>query len=107
VNGIHLRIYTTENRKHGGTLVYEWLLAEARKLGAHGGSAFIALAGFGRHGRMHEQHFFELAGEVPVLVEFVLEEALAMRLLERLAEEGLELFYTWSAIEHGTAGRGA
>jgi PII-like signaling protein len=30
------------------------------KLGIHGGSAFKAIAGFGRHGVLHEDHFFEL-----------------------------------------------
>ncbi|MFT3790053.1 MAG: DUF190 domain-containing protein [Rudaea sp.] len=44
-------------------LLYEWLLERARKLGIHGGSAFRAIAGYGRHGRLHEQQFFELAGE--------------------------------------------
>jgi PII-like signaling protein len=54
VKGIHLRLYTYESRKHQGRLVYEWLLDHAKKLGIHGGSAFRAMAGFGRHGRMHE-----------------------------------------------------
>jgi len=50
--------------------LYEWLLEEAKSLGVHGGSAFRAIAGFGRHGRMHEDTFFELAGELAVKVEF-------------------------------------
>src|SRR3569832_1226466 len=74
MKGIHLRLYTYENRKHGAALLYEWLLERAREMGVHGGSAFRAIAGFGRHGRLHDQHFFELAGDVPVLVEFVLAE---------------------------------
>ncbi|MHB1592333.1 MAG: DUF190 domain-containing protein [Sulfuricella sp.] len=30
-----------------------------------------AIAGYGRHGILHEYHFFELAGDLPVMVEFV------------------------------------
>ena len=94
MKGIHLRLYTYENRKHGAALLYEWLLERAREMGVHGGSAFRAIAGFGRHGRLHEQHFFELAGDVPVLIEFVLAESDADALLDLLRREDLHLFYT-------------
>ncbi|HTI95897.1 MAG TPA: DUF190 domain-containing protein [Rudaea sp.] len=93
MNGIHLRFYTYENRKHGGKLEYEWLLEFAKARGVHGGSAFRAIAGFGRHGRLHEQHFFELAGDVPVLVEFIADEAAADALIEALRSENVNLFF--------------
>ena len=101
MNGVHLRFYTYEDRKHHGLLVYEWLLQNARKLGIHGGSAFRAMAGYGRHGKLHEQHFFELAGEVPVLVEFILGEDEADKLIALLREEGLDLFYAKLPAEYG------
>ena len=53
MNGIHLRLYTCENRKHGGVPLHDWLLERARHMGIHGGSAFRAIAGFGRQGKMH------------------------------------------------------
>jgi len=93
MTGIHLRFYTYESRKHGASLMYEWLLAAGKHAGIHGGSAFRALAGFGRHGRMHEQHFFELAGDEPVLVEFLCTEAEADALLDALRAENVQLFY--------------
>ena len=101
MNGVHLCFYTYEDRKHHGLLVYEWLLQNARKLGIHGGSAFRAMAGFGRHGKLHEQHFFELAGEVPVLVEFILDPDEADKLVALLREEGLDLFYAKLPAEYG------
>src|SRR5512135_600874 len=94
MKGIHLRFYTYENRKHHGALLYEWLLERAKQLGVHGGSAFRAIAGFGRHGHLHEQHFFELAGDVPVLVEFILGEAEAEALLDSLRREKIHLFFS-------------
>lgn len=99
MKGIHLRFYTYENRKHGGALLYDWLLARARELGVHGGSAFRAIAGFGRHGRLHEQHFFELAGDVPVLVEFILGDDQADALIDLLRREKIHLFYARVATE--------
>lgn len=104
MNGFLLRFYTYENRQHQSLLVYEWLLDRARKLGIQGGSAFRAVAGYGRHGRIHEQHFFELAGEVPVLVEFIVTEPQATRMLELLRNEALHLFYAKVAAEYGDTG---
>lgn len=63
MKGCLLRFYMQENRKHGHILLYEWLLEQAKKIGIHGGSAFRAIAGFGRDDAIHEQHFFELAGD--------------------------------------------
>lgn len=103
MNGSHLRFYTYENRKHGGTLLYEWLLESAKSLGIHGGSAFRAIAGYGRHGRLHEQQFFELAGEVPVLVEFLVDDGEAERLLALLRAEGVDLFYARLPARYGTS----
>jgi PII-like signaling protein len=99
MKGIHLRFYTYESRKHGGALLYEWLLEFARERGVSGGSAFRAIAGYGRHGRLHEQHFFELAGDVPVLVEFICGAGQADALLDALRAEHVHLFYARSEIE--------
>ena len=101
MKGIHLRFYTYENRRHDGKLLYESLLEYARKQGIHGGSAFRAIAGFGRHGRLHEQHFFELAGEVPVLVEFLVDAAHADRLLADLRTQRIDVFYSRIASDFG------
>ena len=64
MTGTLLRFYVHENRRHHHVLLYDWLLEEAKKLGIRGGSAFRAIAGFGRHGILHAEHFFELAGDV-------------------------------------------
>lgn len=101
MQGTHLRFYTYENRRIHGELAYEWLLEHAKRRGIHGGSAFRAVAGFGRHGRLHEQHFFELAGDVPVLVEFILTDAESDSLLASLREEKIHLFYALIPTEFG------
>jgi uncharacterized protein len=93
MNGTYLRFYVHENVKHHHRLLYEWLLEHARAIGVHGGSAFRAIAGFGRHGVLHEQHFFELAGDLTVKVEFILTDEMADRLLESLRHENVSVVY--------------
>jgi PII-like signaling protein len=108
MNGCFLKFYVAENHRYHKRLAYEWLLEEAQKLGLHGGSAFRALAGFGRHGRLHEEGFFELAGDLPVEVSFVLSNEEADRFLAHVAGQGLNLFYLRVPVEFGfTDGGGA
>jgi len=96
-----LSFYTSEKQHHAGRPVYEWLLEEAKSLGAHGGSAFRAIAGFGRHGQMHEETFFELAGELAVKIEFVIEDDLAEEFLEKIRGEGIRIFYVKQSVQSG------
>lgn len=105
MQGVYLRFYVQETARHRGKLTYEWLLEQARALGIAGGSAFRAIAGYGRHGQLHEEHFFELAGNMPVQVSFAVRPADAERLLEYLASERLELFYLRSPVEIGVTGK--
>jgi len=72
--GVHLTFYCHSRTKHDGMLLSEWLLEQARKNGLGGGSVFRAIAGFGRHGVLHEEQFFELADDLPVKIEFLLRE---------------------------------
>lgn len=107
MQGTYLRFYMHENRKHHGLLLYEWLLEKAKTAGIHGGSAFRAIAGFGRHGILHEQHFFELAGDLTVEVEFLLEDAQAESLLEALHRENVRVVYARTRAEFGMIGNGS
>jgi PII-like signaling protein len=104
VNVVCLQVFVSEASRHHGKLTYEWLLDAAQGLGVAGGSAFRSLAGFGRHGR-RDAGFFELAGELPVVVEFFVEDALADRILQTVADAGLELVYAKLPAETGVTGR--
>ena len=104
MQGTYLKLYVQEAHRHHGILAYEWLLEEAKKLGLPGGSAFRAIAGFGRHGKLHEEHFFELAGNQPVEVGFALTDDEAQRFLAHLAGEKLRMFYIKVPLEMGVVG---
>ena len=101
MTGTILRFYVHENRIHRHVALYEWLLEQARKMGIHGGSAFRAIAGFGRHGILHEEHFFELAADMTVQVEFVVTDAQANDFLAFLAKERVSIFYARVPGEFG------
>lgn len=100
MNVVCLQVFVSEASRHHGKLTYEWLLDTAQELGIAGGSAFGALAGFGRHGR-RDAGFFELAGELPVVVEFFVEAAMADQLLKHIGDAGLTLVYARLPAEIG------
>ena len=101
MKGTYLKFYVHEHRKHHGILLYEWLLERAKSMGIHGGSAFRAIAGFGRHGALHEDHFFELAGNLPVEVVFMISDQEAEQLLELIQREQIQIFYARMPAEYG------
>jgi PII-like signaling protein len=91
--GVHLIFYCHLRAKHDGMLLSEWLLEKARRHGLGGGSVFRAIAGFGRHGVLHEEQFFELADDLPVKVEFLLREDQAELLLQLVRSAGVDATY--------------
>ncbi len=93
MDGSFLRFYVHEGHRVHGRLVWEWLLEQANKLGIRGGSAFRAMAGFGRHHMLHEARFFELAGTLTVEVEFIVTEEETRKLLDLIHAENVRLFY--------------
>jgi len=101
MDGSFLRFYVHENQRLHHVLLWEWLLTQANKIGIRGGSAFRAMAGFGRHHVLHEAHFFELAGSLTVEVEFIVSETEANRLLELVEAEKIRVFYAWIPARFG------
>lgn len=101
MHGSMIRFYAHESQHHHGKPVWEWLLEQGNRLGIRGGSAFKALAGFGRHHTLHEARFFELAGSLAVEVEFIATAQEAQQLLELLHQEKVALFYAHTPATFG------
>ena len=101
MQGSFVRFYVHENHRHHGRLVWEWLLERGNKLGMRGGSAFKAMAGFGRHHVLHEARLFELAGSLTVEVEFIATQEEAQKLLDLLHQEKIRLFFAYTPASFG------
>jgi len=93
MTGSFLRLYVHEGQRHQGKLAWEWLLTQANARGIQGGSAFKAMAGFGRHHKLSEEKFFELAGSLAVEVEFIVSDEEAQQLLTLIHQENIPLVY--------------
>jgi uncharacterized protein len=101
MQGSFLRFYVHESQRHGRRLLWEWLLEQANALGIRGGSAFRAMAGFGRHHVLHESTFFELAGTLTIEVEFLVTDEEARQLLALVQSTGMRLFYASVPAQFG------
>ena len=69
MQGSFLRFYVHERDRLHDRPLWEWLLTQANELGIRGGSAFRAMAGFGRHHVLHEARLSEPAGNLTIEVE--------------------------------------
>jgi uncharacterized protein len=103
MKGYKLEFYTENNRRHGHTVLYQWLLEAARSHGIRGATVFMGAMGYGHHGRMHSAHFFELADQ-PVEVTMVVGEEECEALLAHLESEKIHLFYVKLPVEFGEIG---
>ena len=101
MHGSLLRFYVHEGSRCHGVMAWEWLLKKASELGVRGGSAFRAVAGFGRHHKLHEQTFFDLAGSVVMEVEFIVTEEEAQKLVMLLHQEKLRVFFAHTPAHFG------
>mgnify|MGYP001220177703 CR=1 FL=1 len=104
MQGVCLKVFVGEIQRHEGKLLFEWLLEHAREIGIRGGTAIRAIAGYGRHGKLHEETFFELAGDLPVEVTFLVNDEQANALLALLREHKLSLLYVKTPVEYGVTG---
>ncbi len=103
-HGVHLTFYCHVRARYNGLLITEWLLEEARHQGIGGGSVFRATAGFGRHGVLREEAFFELADDLPAKVEFLLARDKAEQLLAQVRTAGVDVVYALAAVEFAVLG---
>lgn len=104
IDGMQLRFYVHMHARHDGLLVSEWLLELAKEHKLGGCSVFRAIAGFGRHGVLHEEAFFELADDLPVVVEFLLRENEVQILLQRVRDSGAVVVYSLVPARFGLLG---
>jgi len=101
MKGTYLRFYVHELRKRDGEPLYDWVLNKAKAMGIHGGSAFRAISGYGRHGILHEQRFFELTANLTVEVEFIVSDEEAERLIATIRTEGIHMVYAKVPADFG------
>jgi len=101
MNGSCLSLHMYEFQKHHGTSLYEWLLEFAKKNGLEGGTVYRSIAGYGHLGQLHEEHFFELASNVPLQVIFISEKEKIQQFLVKLKTEHLHLFHVIYEVNYG------
>ncbi|MFH0783602.1 MAG: DUF190 domain-containing protein [Pseudomonadota bacterium] len=103
MNGYQLTFFTQQDRKHHSHSLAHWLLEEARKIGISGATLITGAEGFGHDRTIRSSHFFELADQ-PIEVTMAVNSTDADRLLARLKEEGVNIFYVKAPIEFGMTG---
>ncbi|HTP25061.1 MAG TPA: DUF190 domain-containing protein [Anaeromyxobacteraceae bacterium] len=66
-----VRIYTSEDDRRSGKLLYRALVEFLRAENAQGATVFRALEGFGATGQLHVSSLVDVAARLPVIVEWI------------------------------------
>ena len=103
MNGYQVTFFTSQDKRHKGWPIGDWLVHLAQELELRGATLVAGGEGFGRKHRLHSTHFFELADQ-PIEVVMAVSEEEAERLFSRLEMEGVHLFYVKTPVEFGTIG---
>lgn len=66
-----LKIYLSEQDRHEGRPLYEFIALKARESGISGVTVLNGIMGFGSHYRVHTVKIMELSHNMPVVIEIV------------------------------------
>ena len=69
--GALLRLFIGESDRHGGILLYEWIVRTARQQGLAGATVFRGLEGYGPRSRVRTAKLLDLSTDLPILIEIV------------------------------------
>jgi uncharacterized protein len=70
-DGLILRIFLEEERKHKKTPLYEWIVNQARKNNLAGATVLRGLEGFGLHHEMLTAKILRLSSNLPIVIEII------------------------------------
>ncbi len=101
MQSVQFKLYFDEFTKEGTSPLYEHLLKLAHSMGIEGVTITKGIAGYGRVGKIHEEHFWELGSNVPVEVTMLTTRDQAMALLEKLKEGNIGITYSITECEWG------
>lgn len=101
--GYQLTFFTQQDRSRQGRPLAQWLIEEARGMGIGGATLTPAAEGYGHDRKLRSVHFFELTDQ-PVQVTMAVSEADAKRMLARIKEAGVNVFFVKTPIEFGMTG---
>ena len=103
MKGFQVTFFTQQGRRHGNHPLDQWLIEVGKSLGIKGVTTVFGAEGIGREGRLHSQHFFELA-DLPIEVTMALTEEQSTAMFEHLEQAHADLFYVRTPVEFGRVG---
>ncbi|BCS97577.1 hypothetical protein DSLASN_32090 [Desulfoluna limicola] len=105
MDGYFVTFFTQQNRTYRDMPIAKWIIEEATQLGVRGATLMSGREGFGHDGRFHSENYFDQE-DPPLQVSMALTCDECDRLMDRLKENQLRVFYTKPKIEFGFTSEG-
>jgi len=103
MKGYQISFITELNQRIEDKPASEWLIHLAKELGCGGATTFAGVESFGRDGRRHSAHFFELVDQ-PIEIMMAVTEQQATALFAKIKVTDTRLFYIKLPVEYGELG---
>ncbi|GAU09865.1 DUF190 domain-containing protein [Desulfoplanes formicivorans] len=100
MEGYLVTFFTQQNRTHDDMPLGDWIVREAKQLGVRGATMTSGRTGFGHDGRFHSESYFDLE-DTPLQVTMALTFDECDKLMARLRESQVRIFFTRSRIQFG------
>ena len=87
-----LRIFMSENDRHEGRPLYEWIIRQADMQHLAGATVLRGLEGFGAHSHLHTAKVLRMSSDLPIIIEIADTEENINRfysIIESVLEEGI------------------
>ncbi|MBW8000658.1 MAG: DUF190 domain-containing protein [Planctomycetes bacterium] len=66
-----LRIFLSEDDKHHGKPLYEWIVQQAKDAGLAGATVLRGMEGFGANRKIHTAKVLRLSIDLPMVIEII------------------------------------
>jgi PII-like signaling protein len=102
-----LRVFVGEGDRRHGQPLYIAVVEEMRRAGLAGATVLRGIEGYGAHRVVHAARVFDLAADLPIIVEVVDDEARIrafLPVLNTLLDEGLVTVESVEVIRYGPQG---
>jgi PII-like signaling protein len=99
-----LRVFVGESNRWHGQPLYTAIVEELRRAGLAGATVFRGIEGYGAHQVVHAARVFDLAADLPILIEVIDDEArirAALPILGSMIQEGRVTLESVEVIRYG------
>lgn len=103
MKGYQTTLFTRLDEKHDGEPLSEWIMKMAKQIGFRGATILAASEGFGRSGKIHSSHIFDLTDQ-PQEIVLTGDVSQTEALFDLFRSQNIKIPFIRTLVEYGVLG---